>query len=142
MLGSAELIVRYRINRPAIPSIVLMTDSSLLTAIGNAFRFEDLFSRQGRGPGSAVGISTFGRSINILRVLEADRERGLVTVGFTGTGPGAAMMRRLCNFALASPSEETALVQQIYLVVARAICTMLEGELVADATAGWWNQQP
>ncbi len=111
----------------------------MLTAIGNDFSFDDLFSRQVRGLGGAgdvfVGISTSGRSVNILRALEAARELGLVTVGFTGTGPGVATMRPLCNFVLASPSEETALIQQIHLVAAHAICTMIEDTLFGEATA-------
>ncbi len=96
-----------------------------------------MFERQVRGLGRRgdvfLAISTSGRSANVLAALRAAREIGLVTVGFTGSG--ANEMRGHCDHILSAPSEETAVVQQIYLVAAHAICGVVERELFAPSGA-------
>jgi D-sedoheptulose 7-phosphate isomerase len=105
----------------------------VLTAIGNDYGFEHVFSRQVRGLGNQgdafLAISTSGRSPNVLAALRAARERGLVTIGFTGTGGD---MRSLCDVVLAAPSDETALIQQIHITAAHAICELVEHELFKE----------
>jgi D-sedoheptulose 7-phosphate isomerase len=134
---AAEFLSRYLLDRQPLPAIALTTDTSVLTAVGNDYGFERVFERQVRGLGRRgdvfLAISTSGRSANVLAALRAAREIGLVTVGFTGSG--ANEMRAHCDHILAAPSEETAVVQQIYLVAAHAICGVVERELFGPSGA-------
>lgn len=130
---AAEIIGRYRRERAAWPAIALTTDTSALTAIGNDYGFDHVFARQVEGLGQRgdlfIGITTSGRSPNILAALTVARERGLVTIGMTG--PGGGSMAELCDHLLIAPAPETALVQQIHLMAAHAICDEIECALVA-----------
>jgi D-sedoheptulose 7-phosphate isomerase len=134
---AAEFLSRYRLDRRPLPAIALTTDTSVLTAVGNDYGFERVFERQVRGLGRRgdvlLAISTSGRSPNVLAALRAARELGLVTVGFTGSG--ANEMRGHCDHVLSAPTEETAVVQQIYLVAAHAICGVVEHELFGRSGA-------
>jgi D-sedoheptulose 7-phosphate isomerase len=134
---AAEFLSRYLLDRQPLPAIALTTDTSVLTAVGNDYGFERVFERQVRGLGRRgdvfLAISTSGRSANVLAALRAAREIGLVTVGFTGSG--ANEMRAHCDHVLSAPSEETAVVQQIYLVAAHAICGVVERELFGPSGA-------
>ncbi len=125
---AAEFLSRFLVDRRPLPAVALTTDSSVLTAIGNDFGFENVFERQVRGlgrPGDVfLAISTSGRSNNILLALQAARETGLVTVGFSGAAD--TDMRALCRHFLAAPSRETALIQQIHIVAGHAICALVE----------------
>ena len=115
-----------------VPAVALTTNSSVLTAIGNDFGFENVFERQVRGlgrPGDVfLAISTSGRSHNILLALQAARETGLVTVGFSGAAD--TDMRALCRRFLAAPSRETAVIQQIHIVAGHAICALVERSML------------
>ena len=128
---AAELVGRYVIDRAPLAAIALTTDTSALTAIGNDYSFDQIFERQLRGLGRKgdifVAISTSGRSRNILAALKTARELGIATIGFTGTK--GAQMRPLCDLALIAPSDETALIQQIYMTAAHAICGLVERDL-------------
>jgi D-sedoheptulose 7-phosphate isomerase len=128
---AAEFLSRFKFDRAPLPAIALTTDSSNLTAIGNDYGFEQVFERQVRGLGRKgdvfIGITTSGRSPNIIAALKAAREIGMTTVGFTGL-PGAGM-GALCDLTLIAPSEETALIQQIHITAAHAICEVVEREL-------------
>src|SRR5438067_2847965 len=101
-------------------------------AIGNDYGFNRTFERQVRGLGQPddvfVAISTSGRSANVIAALKAAREAGLTTIGFTGSGADG-FMQPLCDHFLAAPAEETALIQQIHIVAAHAICGLVESEL-------------
>ena len=125
---AAEIIGRYKRDRAAWPAVALTTDTSALTAIANDYGFERVFARQVEGlgqPGDVfIGITTSGRSPNILAALEVARQRGLVTVGMTG--PSGGSMGTLCDHLLIAPPPETALVQQIHLMAAHAICDEIE----------------
>ena len=135
---AAELLSRFVSDRAPLPAIALTTDSSVLTAIGNDYGFEQVFARQIRGLGRKgdvfIAISTSGRSPNILAALKAAREIGLVTVGFTGAK--LTDMRALCDLALVAPSEETALIQQVHITAAHAICGLVERELFGAPKQG------
>jgi D-sedoheptulose 7-phosphate isomerase len=129
---AAEIIGRYKHDRPGYAAIALTTDTSALTAIANDYGFEQVFSRQVQGLGRRgdvfLGISTSGRSPNILAALKVAREQGLVTIGFTGTM--GESMRALCDHLLIAPSDEAAVIQQVHMVAAHAICGEVEHALM------------
>ena len=128
---AAEFVGRFIDDRAPLAAIALTTDTSALTSIGNDYGFEKIFERQVRALGRKgdvfVGISTSGRSPNILAALKASRELGLTTIGFTRDAQTA--MHALCDLTLAVPAEETALIQQIHITAAHAICHLVEREL-------------
>src|SRR5580700_6433882 len=128
---AGEFLSRLNFDRNPLPAVALTTDTSVLTAIGNDYGFDCVFERQVRGlgrPGDVlIAISTSGRSPNIIAALQAAREMGLTTVGFTGSGPRA--MAAFCDLCLCAPSDETPQMQQIHIVAAHAICGLVESEL-------------
>ncbi|HEY1545756.1 MAG TPA: D-sedoheptulose 7-phosphate isomerase [Xanthobacteraceae bacterium] len=130
---AGEFLSRFRFDRHPLPAIALTTDSSVLTAIGNDYGYEQVFERQLRGLGRRgdvfVAISTSGKSPSVLAALRAAREIGVTTVGFTGTAPGAAAMRPLCDHVLAAPSDDTPLIQQMHITAGHAVCEIVERNL-------------
>lgn len=128
---AAELVSRLSYDRPALAGIALTTDTSALTAIGNDYAFEKLFSRQVEALGQQgdvlIGITTSGRSPNILRALEAARARGMVTVGFTRNM--APLMAERCDLMLNIPSAETPKVQEGHILLGHIICALIEEEI-------------
>jgi D-sedoheptulose 7-phosphate isomerase len=132
---ATELLSRFSRERRSLPAVAL-TDPAVLTAIGNDYGFERVFERQVRGlgrPGDVfLAISTSGRSPNVLGALTAARETGLVTIGFTGT-QGTALRER-CDLCLVAPSDETAVIQQIYMTAAHAMCAAVERDLAEPKT--------
>jgi D-sedoheptulose 7-phosphate isomerase len=133
---AAELIGRYKQERASYAAIALTTDTSALTAIGNDYGFEQIFARQIEGLGRRgdvlLAFSTSGRSPNILAGLRVARERGLVTVGFTGSKGQA--LGALCDHLLVSPSDDTAVIQQIHLTIAHGICDQIEQTMMREPT--------
>ena len=133
---AAEIVGRYKQNRPGYAAIALTTDTSALTAIANDYGFEQVFARQVEGLGSRgdvlLALSTSGRSPNILAALKKARERGLVTVGFTGTT--SAAMGTDCDHLLIAPSDDTPVVQQIHLAVGHGICDEIEQTMMREAS--------
>jgi D-sedoheptulose 7-phosphate isomerase len=133
---AAEIIGRYKQDRPGWAAIALTTDTSALTSIANDYGFEQVFARQVEGlgkPGDVLlAFSTSGRSPNILAALHKARERGLVSVGFTGT-KGEALGAH-CDYLLVSPSDDTPVIQQIHLTIAHGICDEIEQTLMREAT--------
>ncbi len=128
---AAELTVRFVSDRPAIAAIALTTDSSALTAIGNDLGFERLFARQiealGRAGDVAIGISTSGRSPNVLAALETAKAMGLNAAGFTGRqGRG---MAGLAAPLVQVPSDTTARIQEMHILVGQALCGAIERRL-------------
>ncbi len=125
---ATELTVRYRANRPAIAAIALSTDTSALTATGNDFSFEEIFSRQVEAlarPGDiAVGISTSGNSPNVLKALTVAQSMGCVPVGFAGGDGGK--MRGLAKPLIVVPSKVTARIQEMHIVIAHTMCEAIE----------------
>jgi len=133
---AAEIIGRYKQDRPGWAAIALTTDSSALTAIANDYGFEQVFARQVEGLGQRgdvlLAFSTSGRSPNILAALRKARELGLVTIGFTGT-KGEALGSH-CDHLFVSPGDDTPVVQQIHLTIAHGICDEIEQTLMREAT--------
>ena len=132
---AAEIVGRYKQDRPGYAAIALTTDTSALTAIANDYGFEQIFARQVEGLGARgdvlLALSTSGRSPNIVAALKKARERGLVTVGFTGAA-GAAMGTD-CDHLLIAPSDDTPVVQQIHLAVGHGICDEIEQSMMREA---------
>jgi D-sedoheptulose 7-phosphate isomerase len=130
---AGEFLSRLRFDRNPLPAIALTTDTSVLTAVGNDYGYEKVFERQVRGLGRAgdifIGISTSGRSPNVLAALEAARKLGMTTIAFTGTAPGANAMHAHSDIVLAAPTDDTPLIQQIHITAAHAICEVVEREL-------------
>ena len=128
---AAEFLGKCIHDRHPLPAISLAESHSSLTAIGNDYGFDQVFARQvgalGRPGDVIVGISTSGKSPNILAALKVARERKLVTVGFTRSGQTA--MNALCDVVVGAPSEETALIQQLHITVGHAICHLVEREM-------------
>ena len=128
---ATELTVRYKTDRPALAGLALTTDTSSLTAIGNDFGFQDLFARQivalGRAGDVAIGISTSGNSENVLRGLAAAREAGCVAAGLGGRDGGR--MVGLADPLLVVPSDDTARIQEMHILVGHMLCGALETEL-------------
>ena len=133
---AAEIVGRYKQDRPAWAAIALTTDTSALTAIANDYGFEQVFARQVEGLGARgdvlLALSTSGRSPNILAALRTARERGLVTIGFTGSKGEA--LGALCDHLLVSPSDDTPVVQQIHLAVAHGICDEIEQTMMREGS--------
>jgi D-sedoheptulose 7-phosphate isomerase len=131
---AAEIVGRYKQDRPGYAAIALTTDTSALTSIANDYGFEQVFARQVEGLGKhgdvLLALSTSGKSPNILAALRFARDRGLVTIGFTGTK--GENLRAMCDHLLVSPSDDTPLIQQIYLAVAHGICDEIEQALVRE----------
>lgn len=125
---ACEFVSRLNFDRAPLAGLALTTDSSALTSIGNDYGFDHVFERQVRAlgrPGDVfVGISTSGRSPNVLLALEAARQAGVHTVGFGGEGETA--MSALCDLMVAAPSRETPMIQQIHITAAHAICGAVE----------------
>jgi D-sedoheptulose 7-phosphate isomerase len=134
---AGEFLSRLNFDRRPLPAIALTTDTSVLTAIGNDYGFDQVFERQVRGlgrPGDVfLALSTSGRSPNVLAALKAAREMGMTTVGFIGDG--LRDMSAHCDHCLASPSGETPLIQQIHIVAAHAICALVERKLFGGSAA-------
>ena len=128
---ATELTVRYIGDRPPIPAIALSTDTPSLTAVSNDYGFEDVFARQVDAlvteQDVVIGISTSGNSENIVRGLNRAKIKGAVVAGFTGSGGGR--MRGLADPLLNVPSEQTARIQEMHILIGHMLCGALEQEL-------------
>lgn len=131
---AAELVGRYRRDRVPLAAIALSTDTSVLTAIGNDYSFEEVFARQIRAlgrPGDVfVAISTSGMSDNVLRAARAARELGLTVVGLTGIE--GRNLDALCDVCIRVPSHDTPIVQQLHVTVGHAICAAVEDAVIEE----------
>ena len=127
---AAELVGRYEKERRAWPALALSTDTSALTAIGNDYGFDRVFARQiealGKAGDVAIGITTSGKSPNVLRGLEAANARGLVTVALTGRGGEAG---KIATVHVGVDEARTARVQEVHITLLHAICELVEMEL-------------
>ena len=128
---AAELVVRYKRDRVALAAIALTTDTSALTAIGNDLGFDHLFARQVEALGAvgdvAIGISTSGRSRNVLLALEAAREKGMIAAAFGGGDGGD--LPRVADPLLLVPSATTARIQEMHIALGQMLCGALELQL-------------
>jgi D-sedoheptulose 7-phosphate isomerase len=134
---AAELVGRYGFDRPSIPSLALTTDSSNLTAIGNDYGYDQVFSRQLEGMGQEgdifIGISTSGNSVNILKAFESAKKKGIMTVALTGRDGGE--MAKIADIALVVPSDSTPRIQESHILIGHIICDIIEKEIFADGVS-------
>ena len=132
---AAEIVGRFSRERPALPSIALTTDTSILTSVGNDYGYEKVFSRQIEAlcqPGDVVvGISTSGNSANVLEGLKAARGREALTVGLTGGDGG--LLGPLVDYCLIVPSRDTARIQEAHILMGHLLCDWVETELADGA---------
>ncbi len=131
---AAELVGKLCFDRPAMAGMALTVDSSALTALGNDFGYEYVFSRQLEGIGRAgdvlVGISTSGRSKNVVKAMESARRMGIVTVAMTGANRGP--MADLADHWLAIPTTETQKIQEGHIVLGHIFCALIEQAIHGD----------
>ena len=127
---AAELIGRFQKERRSLAAIALTTDTSILTAVGNDYGFEDFFSRQVEGLGRSgdilIGISTSGNSKNVVKAVEAARNVGMHTFAFTGESGGK--LAELCDLTFAVPSKVTARIQEMHILAGHILCELVEEE--------------
>ena len=125
---AGEFVTRLMHDRAPMAALALTVDSSVLTSAGNDYGFNHIFERQVRALGRPhdvlLGISTSGRSANIVAALEAARAGGLRTLGFTGLDPAA--MGPLCDIVLRAPTHWTPVVQQVHITAGHIICALVE----------------
>jgi D-sedoheptulose 7-phosphate isomerase len=130
---ATELVGRYLIDRPGLPSLALTTDGALLTAVANDGSFDDVFARQlealCRAGDVAIGLSTSGTSANVVRGLETARERGAFTVGITGGDGGKVAY--VADVALVVPSTATPRIQEAHLFIGHELCELVEATVAA-----------
>ncbi len=128
---AAEFVSHFVFNRPGLPAIALTTDTSVITAIANDYGYDVLFKRQIEAIGNRgdilIALSTSGRSKNILTGIKAAQEKGIFTVGFTGT-EGSEMVA-LCDCSVSVPSTITANIQEAHITMGHIICSLVEQEL-------------
>ena len=128
---AGEFVSKFYFDRPGLASMALTTDTSILTAIGNDYGYEKLFSRQVQANGVKgdifIGISTSGNSKNIIEALNECKEKGIITVGLTGKSGGA--MKKLCDYCICIPSNETPRVQEAHILIGHIICAVVEEEI-------------
>lgn len=130
---AAELLGRYRLDRAPLPAVALTVDTSALTAIGNDFGFDDVFARQLRGLAKTgdvlFALSTSGNSPNVMKAVEAAREKGVTVLGFTGGAGGR--LKDESDIALVVPATRTDRIQEMHIACGHLIC-----EVVEEAMAG------
>ena len=131
---AAELVGRYGFDRPSLPSLALTTDSSNLTAIGNDYGYDKVFSRQLEGMGQEgdlfIGISTSGNSANIINAFLSAKEKGITTVALTGRDGGK--MAQMADISIIIPSNDTPRIQESHILIGHILCDIIEKEIFAD----------
>ena len=131
---AAELLVRLRshVNREAIPALSLVLDTSTITACANDYGYECLFERMVNGLGRPedvlLGLTTSGRSVNVIRALKAARERGIVTLGFLG-GDGGQTIEE-CDLSIVVPSTDPNRVQEVHITLGHILMDLIEGLMI------------
>jgi len=129
---ATELTVRFEKDRSAIAAVALTTDTSTLTAIGNDFGFENLFSRQIEAlcvqGDVAIGISTSGNSENVIRALKTAKQIGAITAALGGGDGGR--MKEIADHPIIVPSKTTARIQEMHIIIGHMLCGAIERGLV------------
>ena len=131
---AAELVGRYGFDRPSIPSLALTTDTSNLTAIGNDYGYDFVFSRQLEGMGQEgdifIGISTSGNSVNIINAFESAKKKGITTVALVGRDGGK--MTEMADYSLIVPSNSTPRIQESHILIGHILCDIIEKEIFGE----------
>jgi len=131
---AAELVNRFKKERAPMPAIALTTDTSILTAIANDYDFSEVFSKQilalGKKGDIALGISTSGKSSNVIEALKVAKKLGLYTIGLSGGDGG--LMRDFCDYLILVPSRETPRIQEGHLLFLHIFSELLEELIFQD----------
>ncbi len=134
---AAEMVGRYGFDRPSLPSLALTTDTSALTAIGNDYGYDRVFSRQLEGMGQEgdifIGISTSGNSLNIIKAFEVAKKKNIFTVALVGRDGGE--MAKIADISLIVPSDSTPRIQESHILIGHIICDIIEKEIFADGVS-------
>ena len=129
---AAEFVNRYQLARAPLPALALTTDSSALTSIANDFGYDEVFAKQiqalGRAGDVAFALSTSGNAANVLRAVDACRQRGVITVGLTG-GTGGQLAGRVDHLLCVDATRETARIQETHIIVGHTLCELVERRL-------------
>jgi D-sedoheptulose 7-phosphate isomerase len=134
---AAEMVGKLVFDRPAMAGLALTTDTSALTAVGNDFGYEHVFSRQvdglGRSGDVLIGISTSGGSKNVIKAMEVAKAKGITTIALTGAKRGP--MADLADHWLSIPHPETQKIQEGHIVLGHIFCALMEAEIHGDKKA-------
>ncbi|MDI3342038.1 MAG: SIS domain-containing protein [Sphaerobacter sp.] len=135
---ASELVGRFKRERAPYPVLALTTDSAVLTAVANDYGYDQVFARQvaafGRPGDLLVAISTSGESASVLRAAAVARERGLGVIAVTGARDSG--LARLADLAVRVPVADTALVQEVHMILTHLLCDLIEAELAAGSGGG------
>jgi D-sedoheptulose 7-phosphate isomerase len=133
---AAEFLGRYMRERAPLPSIALTSNSSAVTAIGNDYGFDNVFSRQlrglARGGDVLVGISTSGNSRNVVEAFVAAKSLGVSVIALTGAAESA--MSRLANVAIRVPSQSTPRIQEMHIAIGHTLCEIVETRMAGQTS--------
>lgn len=125
---AAEFVARFKIERKALPSLALHSNTSTVTAWSNDYEYDSVYSRQieafAEKGDIVIGISTSGNSENIIQALKKAKEIGAITIGFTGKDGGK--IKKLCNVLLNIPIEETPRIQEAHILMGHIYCDLVE----------------
>lgn len=128
---AAEFVSRFRFDRPGLPSIALSTDTSMLTAIGNDYGYEKVFSRQLQANGNVgdvfIAITTSGNSKNLIDAVNSCGDLSITSVGLLGNGGGS--IKDLLDYSIVVPSDATELIQESHIMIGHIICGYIENAL-------------
>lgn len=131
---SCELVSKFIIERKAIPSIALTTNTSILTAIPNDYCYDEVFERQieafADNGDVLIGITTSGNSLNVIKGLKLGKKKGAVTVAFTGRK--VDKIKDFIDYLIAVPSDSTPHIQESHIMIGHIICYLVEKELFGD----------
>jgi len=128
---AAEFVGRFVMERPGLPAVALTTDSSILTAVGNDYGFDQVFARQiaalGQPGDVAIGISTSGNSANVIMAVKEAKKRNLKTIGLTGKDGGE--LSKCVDIPITVAAENTAQIQECHIAIGHIICELVENSL-------------
>lgn len=131
---SSELLNRFHHDRPGLPAMALTTDSSTLTSIANDYDYSEVFAKQITSLGQAgdilLAISTSGNSANVVRAMEEAHKKGMIVIALTGN-KGGEMANKLrdTDIELRVPSDVTARIQEVHLLIIHILCTQIDAEM-------------
>jgi D-sedoheptulose 7-phosphate isomerase len=133
---AAEFVGRFYLDRPALPAHALTVNTSSLTAIGNDYAYDQIFSREieafGQAGDVAIGISTSGNSRNVIEALRAAKQKGMVTVGMTGESGG--QLKAVVDYCICVPSRDTPRIQEAHMLVGHILSELVEEAIFGDSS--------
>lgn len=131
---SAELSGRFKLDRKPLDSEALHVNTSYITAVGNDYGYEEIFSRlvesRGRKGDVLIGLSTSGNSANVVKAMEKAKDLNMITVSLTGSK--TSLLEKVCDYTIKVPSEDTARIQECHIMIGHIICEIVESEMVKN----------